>query len=147
MTQLTSTYVFSQLGDPITERHMVLSLFDPPTMILPKKLYCSKHLAIPLARVYKALQDHPDLHLIKTFDGCFNIRAKRGQTSKSLHSWGLAIDINASANRMGAKPTMPLSIVKAFTDNGFIWGGNWSTPDGMHFELSREEFTRQLKHV
>jgi hypothetical protein len=55
----------------------------------------------------------------------------------SLHSWGLAIDINAATNRFGGKPTMSAELVKCFTDAGFDWGGVWSNPDGMHFQLAR----------
>ncbi|HWL66491.1 MAG TPA: M15 family metallopeptidase [Actinomycetota bacterium] len=28
-------------------------------------------------------------------------------------------------------------IVEIFAKWGFAWGGHWSTPDPMHFELSR----------
>lgn len=36
--------------------------------------------------------------------GCYNRRKVRGGTSWSSHSWGTAIDINPTKNRMGAKP-------------------------------------------
>ena len=71
---------------------------------------------------------------VKTWDGCFNIRKKRGASSSSLHSWGLAIDINAAWNGFGKKPTMSPELVACFTDAGMDWGGTWSTPDGMHFQ-------------
>ena len=73
---------------------------------------------------------------ITSWDGCFNIRKKRGATSSSLHSWGLAIDINAAYNQFGKQPKMDLRLLKCFTDNGFDWGGYWRKPDGMHFQLS-----------
>ena len=67
---------------------------------------------------------------------CFNIRGKRGNAdSMSLHSWGVAIDVNAAWNGFGKKPTLSKEFVKCFTDAGFDWGGLWAKPDGMHFQL------------
>jgi len=83
---------------------------------------------------------------LKTYDGCFNIRKKRGLNSMSLHSWGIAIDINAFSNPLGltrsqiiAKGLTPLSegFLKCFTDANFHWGGDWQRrPDFMHFQLA-----------
>lgn len=55
----------------------------------------------------------------------------------SLHSWGLAIDFNAAWNGFGKTPTMSPELVKCFTDAGLDWGGTWSRPDGMHFEIAK----------
>lgn len=66
---------------------------------------------------------------------CFNIRKKRGASTLSLHSFGVAVDLNAAWNGFGAKPTLSAGFVKCFTDAGFEWGGTWNTPDGMHFQL------------
>ena len=48
--------------------------------------------------------------------------------SISRHAWGIAIDINT---KTGYKPR----IVEIFNDWGFAWGGTWTSPDPMHFEL------------
>ena len=53
----------------------------------------------------------------------------------SLHSWGVAIDVNAAWNGFGKKPTLSKEFVKCFTDAGFDWGGLWAKPDSMHFQL------------
>jgi hypothetical protein len=69
--------------------------------------------------------------------GCYNPRFNRGGDpgySLSRHSWGIAIDFNPSANPYGAAPTLSPGIVEIFKRWGFSWGGNWSVPDGMHFE-------------
>jgi len=126
-------------GDPWTEKFMVL--WDVPTElelgVIPKKIYCNKDLVGPLERALRNVIQRNLVDQIKTWDGCFNIRKKRSATSMSLHSWGIAIDINAAWNGFGRKPTMSPELVKCFTDAGFVWGGTWSKPDGMHFELSR----------
>ncbi len=48
--------------------------------------------------------------------------------SISRHAWGIAIDINT---KTGYKPR----IVEIFNDWGYAWGGTWTSPDAMHFEL------------
>ena len=55
----------------------------------------------------------------------------------SLHSWGIAIDVNAFENGLHQEPRLSAGFVKCFTDAGFIWGGNWRRKDGMHFELAK----------
>lgn len=126
-------------GDPWTEKFMVL--WDIPADLehgaIPKRLYCNKDLVGPLERALQNVINRGLADQVKTWDGCFNIRKKRSATSMSLHSWGIAIDINAAWNGFGRNPTMSPELVKCFTDVGFDWGGTWSKPDGMHFQLSR----------
>lgn len=55
----------------------------------------------------------------------------------SMHAWGLAIDFNTHDNWLGETPQMDRRIVDIFERWGFAWGGHWSRPDGMHFELER----------
>jgi len=52
----------------------------------------------------------------------------------SLHSWGIACDINWSQNRYGTNGNMHPDIINAFEKHGFSWGGRWKTKDPMHFE-------------
>lgn len=79
------------------------------------------------------LSDH-----IHSYDGCYNYRAKR-KSSKSLstHSWGISIDVNASANPMTSKSKMKISdsqrvIAPYFEKHGFYWGAAFGDP--MHFQ-------------
>ena len=46
----------------------------------------------------------------------------------SRHAWGIAIDINVKS---GYHPR----VVQIFNQWGFAWGGTWTSPDDMHFEL------------
>ena len=76
--------------------------------------------------------------------GTYNCRMIAGTNDYSLHSYGIALDINPAQNPYG-KP-LRHNFPPGFTDavqaircgNGaraLEWGGAWSTPDAMHFEL------------
>lgn len=87
--------------------------------------------------------------------GGFNFRHIRHDPKRplSMHSWGIAVDINARDNfaksfKRGSKPApftdlwrdiwpqgMDENFVKAFKSCGWFWGGDWQTyADPMHFE-------------
>lgn len=76
---------------------------------------------------------------IRSYDGCFVPRFIGRDPSRplSMHAFGLALDLNARANAFGTRGTMHPEIVSVFERWGFEWGGWWSEPDPMHFELSR----------
>jgi len=135
---LTAKKCQTLIGDPIKEKDMVL--FDVPPELeigcIPKRIYCNKRMVEPLSRAFAALIMTGCVKELKTWDGCFNIRNKRGGATPSMHSWGLAIDVNAAWNRAGMPPNLSPRFVKCFTDNGFDWGGTWAKPDGMHFQLA-----------
>jgi D-alanyl-D-alanine carboxypeptidase len=73
---------------------------------------------------------------IHVYSGCYAARtvARSPTAPPSQHAYGAAIDINAPENPYGATPTMDPRIVKIFERWGFLWGGRFLTPDGMHFE-------------
>ena len=141
---VTSKQCFAKWGDPTiaSNQSKYMSTWDVPAELehgyIPRKIYCNKIMAEPLAKAFKNVIDRGLVDQIKTWDGCFNVRKKRGSASQSLHSWGIAIDINAAWNRFGHPPTMSHELVQCFKDAGFDWGGDWSPKycDGMHFQLS-----------
>lgn len=116
-------------------------LWDVPSHLeiglIPKKIYCNKDLVKPLTKAFENLINRGFVTEIKTWDGCFNIRLMRGLPSMSLHSWGIAVDMNAFENGLGVEPKFSAGFVKCFTDAGFDWGGTWRRKDGMHFQLSK----------
>lgn len=71
------------------------------------------------------------------YGGCFVPRHILFDPNRpiSMHAWGLAVDFNVRTNQYGAVPTLDHRIVEIFERWGFRWGGDWTTPDGMHFEL------------
>lgn len=103
---------------------------------IPKKIYCNKDLVGPLQLAFKNLIATGYVKELKTWDGCFNIRQQRGYKAMSLHSWGIAVDVNAFENGLNQQPKLSAGFVKCFTDAGFDWGGTWKRKDGMHFQLS-----------
>lgn len=94
---------------------------------------------------------------------CFNCRSTSDTTLISLHSYGLALDINPKQNpviypaagdreklicpsfgqdyldRQNLRPGMVEKVVSVFESNGFsAWGGNWTSPiDYHHFQVPR----------
>jgi hypothetical protein len=79
------------------------------------------------------------------YGGCHNARFNRLTPDSSLgflsrHSWAMALDTNTQGSCQGcAPPDFALSpggctTVQIFRKYGFAWGGNFLTPDGMHFE-------------
>lgn len=134
---------FDKWGDPSTreDEGNYMVLWDVPAEleigVIPKKLYCNKAMIQPLSQAFKNLIERGHVVELITFDGCFNIRKQRGYQSQSLHSWGIAIDVNAAWNGLGKEPKLSAGFVKCFTDAGFDWGGTWKRKDGMHFQLSK----------
>ena len=73
------------------------------------------------------------------YGGCFVPRFIDRDPSKplSMHAFGLAIDLNVSTNQLGTSGDLDPRVVAIFERWGFRWGGRWSRPDPMHFELAR----------
>ncbi|MFI7680344.1 M15 family metallopeptidase [Actinophytocola sp. NPDC049390] len=55
----------------------------------------------------------------------------------SLHTWGIAIDLNVATNQRGTAGRIDRRVVDIFARWGFAWGGTWRWTDPMHFELAR----------
>lgn len=88
-----------------------------------------------------ALQDVVDAglgHTLTSYDGCYVPRfiERNPENSISLHTWGIAIDMDASKNYRGIQGTMHPEVVNIFKRWGFSWGGDWKYTDPMHFELA-----------
>ena len=114
-------------GKPFTSIYGHHLLAEPLKMAL--RLVCERNLAEEL----------------KTYDGCFNIRAMKSSGSLSVHSWGLALDFNQATNPFQNEysRTWPDLVtdfsdefIRCFLEAGFEWGGLWtSIHDAMHFQL------------
>lgn len=76
------------------------------------------------------------------FAGAYYPRVKRGNKSLSVHSFGMAVDINPSMGNNWLQKVdekcSNLVFAGIYIIVGFCWGGLWkSTPDAMHFELAK----------
>ncbi|MDP4832468.1 MAG: M15 family metallopeptidase [Rickettsiaceae bacterium] len=106
-----------------------------------------------------------ELSMAANNSSCFNFRPIAGTKTLSMHSYGLAIDINPVQNpfivikdrfqkvivhpkqateflnRHNQRSGMVEPIVGIFKKYGFSqWGGGWNNPiDYHHFQVSREE--------
>jgi hypothetical protein len=93
-----------------------------------------------LPQLRGALQEVVDAGLgstLKTYSGCYVPRFIERDPSRSisLHTWGIAIDMDAATNYRGIRGTMDARVVEIFKRWGFRWGGDWAYTDPMHFEL------------
>ena len=73
------------------------------------------------------------------YAGCYYPRYIANDPAKglSLHSWGIAVDLNVPGNQRGTVGQMDRQVVAIFKKWGFAWGGDWNYTDPMHFEMDR----------
>jgi hypothetical protein len=126
-----------------------------------KKLF-EKKFPIHQMKLMNEFKGNDDLALNANNSSALNQRKIAGSDKISIHSYGLAIDINPIQNPFisfenGAARFSPESgkkfanrkineaglvedVVQIFYENGFnIWGGNWKEPiDYQHFQTSRK---------
>ena len=79
----------------------------------------------------EGLEEYLSIEEWRSSGGCYaprRINRFDAGGSISRHAWGIAIDINT-------KSSYPPRIVEIFNEWGFAWGGTWTSPDEMHFEL------------
>ena len=73
------------------------------------------------------------------YAGCYYPRYIAHDPAKglSLHSWGIAVDLNTPGNQRGTVGEMDRQVVAIFKRWGFAWGGDWNYTDPMHFEMAQ----------
>lgn len=149
------SYYGNPAKDNVSFEHKWMVLYQLPGSItsqiknLPAKIYCNKDLIEPLEQTLLELIKR-NLHgEIKTYDGCFCIRYQRDSTVPSVHSFALAIDINAHDNPFGHTTEQdkqagltPFSeeFVKCWRDMGWVCGRDFQRGrnDDMHFEFTKK---------
>jgi hypothetical protein len=79
---------------------------------------------------------------VKEWCGSYSPRLERGSRVLSTHALGIAFDINCSSlpygleNDLSARPPFA-KLISIFQKHGFVWGGQFNSPDPMHFQLFR----------
>jgi hypothetical protein len=136
-------------GNPGDESNLVMINFPYPMYYggkLVTRTRVNKKCADSLLRVLNDIKDlipkHPEIKdEAEDFGGVYNNRNKRGGTSKSLHAYGAAIDLDADDNTFRdswpMKSDMPLEIMEAFAKEGWISAGAFWGVDAMHFEATK----------
>ncbi|MEI7488374.1 MAG: M15 family metallopeptidase [Chryseobacterium sp.] len=113
------------------------------------KLSCHKIISEPLKDVFNELLEFYGYEKIKElgidlYGGCFMYRKMRGGTSISVHSWGLAIDLDPERNQLKetsltarfARPKYK-PMIDIFYKHGFISLGREKNYDWMHFQWNK----------
>jgi hypothetical protein len=131
------SYTFFPDGTIQPDATWVATNIQSTTVPILGRVTCHR-LMIPQLR--GALQDVVNAGLsssLHSYDGCYVPRFIEHNPSHaiSLHTWGIAIDMDASTNYRGIKGTMDPKVVTIFKRWGFRWGGDWSYTDPMHFEI------------
>jgi peptidoglycan hydrolase-like protein with peptidoglycan-binding domain len=103
----------------------------------------------PAADAYRALEAAlKSSGYVPTSRWAYNCRKIAGSNSYSLHSAGIAIDIDPKENPFSAGDrysgkmrerhvAAALAIKNTSGERIWSWGGNWSKPDRMHFQLDQ----------
>lgn len=136
------------------ERNLRVVRFMPRTLNLRLRFNARNGAADALEAVGRELDDLPSsYHRYLQRSTTYVNRSIRGTRIPSLHSLGIAIDINprygnywrwdvAATRRTNQRPRnrIPLEIVNIFEKHGFLWGGRWYFYDTLHFEYRPELF-------
>ena len=100
-----------------------------------------------LKAVMEDLEKLPEKYhkYFKKTAGTFNYRKIAGTDRYSVHSYGVAIDINTEYSdywqwdkSMKYRNRIPVEVAEVFEKHGFIWGAKWYHYDTMHFEYRPE---------
>jgi D-alanyl-D-alanine carboxypeptidase len=120
--------------DPAFLRRYVVSRSVP----ILGSVTCHRKMIPPLRAALGELARRGLSRLVNPGDyaGCYAPRRIQPRGQLSLHAWGVAIDLNASANPFMGRSRQDRRLVRTMERHGFTWGGDWPTrPDPMHFEL------------
>jgi D-alanyl-D-alanine carboxypeptidase len=140
--------LYAHYGDPddpdFAAQHIVTvshginpKIIDGETLLEIVHIQCHKLIVPVLQAVWTDLHLNGHLGLIQTYDGCYDNRNVRGEETKSIHSWGLAIDLNAAQYPLGSDLRQPHDLTVAFEAQGFWYGGDYHhRKDPMHYQYA-----------
>lgn len=130
-TTLVLPYQMYYDGKPVTKFSVHKKVHDSALRIFQKT-----------AETYNERERH-ELGLDQ-FSGCLNVRSMRGGTRYSMHSWGIAIDLDADRNQFKwgkdkarlARPDAE-PFWKIVESEGWVSLGRACNYDWMHFQAAR----------
>ena len=109
-------FVVWEVDSDIREAFSHVRFSQVGTIGFPKKIFINKDFQPVLEKALRNLIARNLTKEMKSWDGCFIIRKKRGLTSMSLHSWAIACDINQEENQLGKKPKLSKEFIQCFKD-------------------------------
>lgn len=111
------------------------------------RMRCHEKVADELSAIFNDILKHYGDQEIKRlgidlFGGCFNYRKMRGGSDWSRHSWGVAVDLDPSRNKLResgrtarfARPEYK-AMIDIFYKHGFESLGREKDYDWMHFQV------------
>ncbi|MCB0396749.1 MAG: hypothetical protein KDD36_08855 [Flavobacteriales bacterium] len=121
--------------------------WDKKTIV--NRTSCHTKVSASLVRVLTKVKDHYGMAELKrlnldVFGGCLNVRKKRGGTTYSTHSWGIALDFDPEHNKLDwgrdralfAQPEYD-AWWKYWEDEGWLSLGRSRNFDWMHVQAAR----------
>lgn len=144
VTLIKYSEIMEHCGQPGDKASMVKKRFPFPLKLNGSpKLICrnflgNEKIVAPVMDAFKEILDIYGLKFIQEnqldwYGGCFEDRPSRAGKRKSVHAWGMAVDYLPQMGRFNSPCLLPYHVVQAFKNRGFMWGGDWNHPDGMHF--------------
>lgn len=138
------------------EDKLVVIRWLPSSANVPVRVTTVNGVADKLTEVSREMDKLPPRirRYVQRLSGSYSWRPIAGTDRLSMHSFGIAIDIDArhADYWMWDKPDpsgayryrnrIPREIVDIFERHGFIWGGAWYHYDTMHFEYRPELLIR-----
>ncbi len=110
---------------------------------------CHKKVVAPLKAIFEDVLTHYGLEEIQRlrldlFGGCLNVRKMRGGSSYSMHSWGIAVDLDPARNKFRWDSRRASFAKKEYTTfweivekHGATSLGRERDFDWMHFQFAR----------
>ena len=102
------------------------------------EIICHKFVANDLLDIFEEISNKVGLSSsVESYGGCFVPRMGRYERKKlSIHTWGIAVDLNGCANEYGKYGNMSKFVVDIFEEHNWKWGGLLDPPDGSHFQYA-----------
>ncbi|MBL8086963.1 MAG: M15 family metallopeptidase [Chthonomonas sp.] len=140
-------------------KHGVKDGYTPPTKLitLPFTIYyensavkvlrphekCADSLLAVFQRLAEVFPDEASRRAagILTYGGLYNPRKMRGANAWSMHSWAIAIDLDAGRNgnqvHWPKSAVMPIEVMECFAKEGWTAAGAFWARDAMHFQATK----------
>ena len=92
----------------------------------------------PFCAVFRELIATGYVSELHTYDGCVNLRKKRGMSEWSIHSWGLALDFDQALNPLDGATHFTQAFLAVWRAHGWDCGSDWTGRcDPMHFQYTK----------